>query len=313
VRTRRPWMTLAGVGLLAVVALADEIATALSHAHGLQVRPLSATSKYDRPPLDLQAVARDMRVNDVVTGQFVKSGGQLLVTLEAVDVGRNHVSWRDSFEAPAESLIAAQVQIALRVRGGLVPALGASHTDSTVEPRNEEAFELYLRSAALPMVPAYNKQAIDMLERAITLDAGYPPAWLALGRRHYTETRYGTGDPAMMKRYDQAMERALALDPNYVAAGAGLIVSRVERGDLVEAHRRATDLVARRPDSVDAQFVMSYVLRYAGLLDEAADRCEAAFLLDRRMQTSAADVCDGLPAAGGLSAHHELPSGRSGE
>ena len=109
-----------------------------------------------------------------------------------------------------------------------------------MEPRNEEAYELYLRSVALPMVPAFNKQALEMLERAVELDPGYPPAWLALGRRYYTESRYGSGDAAMMQRYDAAMERALSLDPNYVAAGAGLIVSRVERGDLVGAYRRAS-------------------------------------------------------------------------
>jgi tetratricopeptide (TPR) repeat protein len=163
--------------------------------------------------------------------------------------------------------------------------------DTSVEPHNEEAYELYLRSAALPLVPAFNKQGLDMLERATRLDPGYPPAWLALGRRYYTESRYGTGDPSMMTRYDAALERALSLDPNYVAAGAGLIVSRVERGDLVGAHQSATDLVRRRPDSVEAQFALSYVLRYAGLLDEAADRCEAALLLDRRMQTSGLRTC----------------------
>ena len=95
-------------------------------------------------------------------------------------------------------------QIALRVRGGLAPALGASVTDTVVEPRNEEAYALYLRSVALPMEPAFNKQALEMLERAVELDPGYPPAWLALGRRYYTESRYGSGNPAMMKRYDAA-------------------------------------------------------------------------------------------------------------
>ncbi len=174
----------------------------------------------------------------MVTGRFMTSGDRLHVTLEAVDVERNHVMWRDSFDAPAASLIAAQGQIELRVRGGLGRALGTSVMDTAVEPRNEEAYALYLRSVALPMEPAFNKQALEMLERAVELDPGYPPAWLALGRRYYTESRYGNGNPAMMKRYDAAMERALSLDPNYVAAGAGLIVSRVERGDLVGAHQR---------------------------------------------------------------------------
>ena len=100
--------------------------------------------------------------------------------------------------------------------------------DTSFEPRNEEAYELYLRSVALPGVPANNKQALDMLERAVKLDPDYPPAWLALGRRYYVESRYGGVDASMMARYNAALERALSLDPNYVAAGAGLIVSRVE-------------------------------------------------------------------------------------
>ena len=124
-----------------------------------------------------------------------------------------------------------------------------------------------------------------MLERAVKLDPDYPPAWLALGRRYYIESRYGRADASMMTRYDAALERALSLDPNYVAAAAGLIVSRVEQGELVAAHRSAVDLVARRPDSADAQFVLSYVLRYAGLLNEAGERCGTALVLDRKIQT----------------------------
>jgi TolB-like protein len=272
-------------------ALADEIATALTHSHDVQVRPLAVSEKYDNSSVDLAAVARELQVETVVSGRYLKQGERLHVTLEASDPAKGQTIWRDSFDAPAESLIAAQVQIALRVRGGLASALGSSGLDASFEPRNEEAYELYLRSVALPGVPANNKQGLQMLERAVSLDASYPPAWLALGRRYYVESRYSGGDASMMKRYNAALERALALDPNYVAAGAGLIVSRVEAGELAGAYRSAVDLVARGPDSVEAQFVVSYVLRYAGLLDEAAERCEAAFVLDRRMQTSGLRTC----------------------
>jgi tetratricopeptide (TPR) repeat protein len=163
--------------------------------------------------------------------------------------------------------------------------------DQAIEPRNEEAYALYLRSAALPMEPAVNKQGLDMLERAVQLDPGYPPAWLALARRYYTEARYGNGGAAMMTRFEMATERALSLDPNYVAPAAALIVVRSERGDLIGAYQRATDLVLEHPDSLEAQFALSYVLRYAGVLDEAADRCERAMLLDRGMQTTSLRSC----------------------
>jgi serine/threonine protein kinase len=329
-RARRPWLALAGLVVLAAgiagvlnyrsagsavpevrvvavlplqntradpdidflgLALADEITTALSHIHGLQVRPISATTKYAGSARDVQAIGRELRVDDVVTGHYSTADGHLRVSLEAFDPNSNRVTWRDSFEAPKQSLIAAQVQIALRIRGGLAPALGASAMDTVAEPRNEEAFELYLRSVALPMVTSTSSQALDMLERAVKLDPDYPPAWLALGRRYYAETRYGTADASMMDRYAAALEQALSLDPNYVPAAAGLIVSRVEQGDLVNAHSAATELVKRRPDSVDAQFVLSYVLRYAGLLKDAGDRCEEALLLDRKVQTSGIRTC----------------------
>ena len=272
-------------------ALADEIATALTHSHGVQVRSVSASEKYESGSVDLAAVARELQVETVVSGRYLKQGDRLHVTLEATDPTKHQTIWRDSFDAPAESLIAAQVQIALRVRGGLATALGSSGMDASFEPRSEEAYELYLRSVALPGVPANNKQALDMLERAVKLDPSYPPAWLALGRRYYVESRYGGADVSMIARYNAALERALSLDSNYVPAGAGLIVSRVERGELVAAHRNAVALVARRPDSADAQFVLSYVFRYAGLLNEAAERCDTALVLDRKMQTSGLRSC----------------------
>jgi DNA-binding winged helix-turn-helix (wHTH) protein/serine/threonine protein kinase len=271
-------------------ALADEIATALTHSRGVLVRPLPALDE-EEPSTDVKAIGRELQVDTVVTGAYTTQGERLHVTLEAVDVQEDRAIWRDSFEAPVKSLIAAQVQIALRVRGSLARALGSSSTDTFREPRNEEAYELYLRSVALPLVPATNKQTLDVLERSVALDPDYPPAWLALGRRYYVESRYAAGDSSMMRRYEAAMERALVLDPSYVAAGAGLIISRVERGDLVAAYQSAADLVRHRPDSVDALFALSYVFRYAGLLDDAADRCEAAFVRDRRMQTSGLRTC----------------------
>jgi DNA-binding winged helix-turn-helix (wHTH) protein/serine/threonine protein kinase len=326
-RARRPWLALAGLILLAAItaavavfrrdapgvrtvavvplqnvradsgldflrrALADEIATALTHSHGVQVRPLAASEKFENGSVDLAAVARELQVETVVSGSYLKQGDRLHVTLEATNATNDQTIWRDSFDGPAESLIAAQVQIALRVRGGLASALGSTGMDASFEPRNEEAYELYLRSVALPGVPANNKQAVDMLERAVKLDPNYPPAWLALGRRYYVESRYAGADASMMARYDAALERAVSLDANYVPAGAGLIVSRVERGELVAAHRSAVDLVARRPDSPDAQFVLSYVFRYAGLLNEAAERCDTALVLDRKMQTNGLRSC----------------------
>jgi TolB-like protein/Tfp pilus assembly protein PilF len=264
------------------LALPDEIATIPSYTRSLSIRPFATTSKYIEPNLDLQRAGQEMRVASIVTGHFLKAGEQLQITLEAVEVENNRLLWRDTLNVPAQNMIAMQEQIAARARGGLSPVLGSSAftTDTAVRPKNEQGYDLYLRSAAVPNDPAPNKQAIDMLERAVGLDSTYAPAWAALALRYYIDSDYAGGGEAIMKRSDAAAERALALDPNFIAAGAQLSRNRVERGELTKAYHEAEDLVRRRPDNAEAHFTLSYVLRYAGLLQESANQCDTALSLD---------------------------------
>ena len=264
------------------LALPDEIATALSYVHSLSIRPFATTSKYNTASLDLEQAGREMRVTNIVTGHYLKEGDQLQITLEAVDVANNRSVWRDTLSVGAVDMIAMRGQIAARVRQGLVPALGASDNaaDTRTRPKNEEAYDLYLRSVSLPHDAAPNKEAITMLERSVGLDATYAPAWRALGERYYYDSHYSNGGEAMFQRSTAAHERALALDPDYSDAAGLLITNRVERGELGKAYQDAKALVARHPENAMAHFALSYVLRYGGMLDEAAPECDKAVALD---------------------------------
>jgi len=265
------------------LALADEIATALNHVPSFSIRPFATTSKYNGSSVDLQQAGRDMGVASIVTGHFLKEGDQLEITLEAVDIGSNRSVWRDSINAAASDRIAMREQITSRVRQGLVPALGAASAvaEAGTRPKSEEAYDLYLRSIAVPHDVAPNKDAISMLERAVGIDPSYAPAWEALGTRYYYDGNYGDGGEEMLKRSDLAYERALALDPNLILAASYLIVNRVDRGELANAYAEASALVKDRPESALAHFALAYVLRYVGLLDQSAHECDTALALDR--------------------------------
>jgi eukaryotic-like serine/threonine-protein kinase len=264
------------------LALPDEIATTLSYARSLSIRPFATTSKYTGAALDLQQAGREMRVTDIVTGHYLKEGDQLQITLEAVDVENNRTLWRDTLNVAAPDMIAMRSQITAKVRQGLVPALGAGlgSAESGTRPKSEEAYDLYLRSVSLPHDPAPNKDAIAMLERAVGLDPTYASAWEALGLRYYFDSQYSNGGEAMFQRSNTALERALALDPNLTVAAGQVIANRVERGDLARAYQDAEGLVKRQPGNAMAHMALSYVLRYAGLLNESAHECDAALSLD---------------------------------
>jgi serine/threonine protein kinase len=264
------------------LALADEIATSLSYVRSLTIRPFATTSKYDSPTQDLQEAGHAMHVTDVITGHFLKEGSQIQITLEAVDVENNRTLWRDTTTVAAPDMIAMRGEITAKVRQGLVPALGAATeaADAATRPKNEEAYDTYLRSIALPHDPLPNKDAVAMLERAVGLDPTYASAWNALGYRYYYDSQYGGGGEAMFQHSKAALERALALDANLVGAAAQLIAMQVERGELVKAYHEAKTLVDRHPDSPAAHFTLSYVLRYGGILDESTRECNTAVSLD---------------------------------
>ncbi len=264
------------------LALPDEIATALTYARALSIRPFATTSKYDTPNLDLEKAGREMRVTDIVTGHYLKEGDQLQLTLEVVDVANNRTIWRDTLNVGAGDMVAMRRQIESKVRQGMVPALGAgdNSAEAGTRPKNEEAYDLYLRSISLAHDGAVNKEAITMLERAVGLDSTYAPAWRALGERYYYDSHYSNGGEAMFQRSMAALERALALDPDFSDAAGQLIANRVEMGELSKAYKDAKALVERHPENAAAHLAMSYVLRYGGLLPESAHECETALSLD---------------------------------
>ena len=263
-------------------ALADEIANALTSTRALDVRPFAMSRKFTGPDVDPRKVASELRVGTVMTGHFLKQGDQLMVTLEAVEGSTDKLLWQKTLTAPAQDLIGLQSAMNKQVTEGLLPAIGmaAGQVTSGTQPHDPAAYDLYLHALALPHDPKPNKDAIAVLEHAVTADPAYAPAWEELGWRYYNDSQYSDGGEEMFQRSTQAYERAVALDPNRTVAAGQLITNRVERGELGKAYRAAQALVQRRPESAEAHFVMGYVYRYAGMLEESAQECDKALALD---------------------------------
>ena len=262
-------------------ALADELTSVLSYSRSLEVRPSSVTRKYVEADIDPHKVGLQLHVGRLLTGHFMRQGEQLTVTLEAIDVPNDRLLWQGNATASVNDLISLQSQLSTQVQQGLLPALGvaAGALSTASRPKSQEAYDLYLHSLALPHDPGPNKDAIAVLEHVVGEDRNYAPAWEALGQRYYFDSVFGGGE-AMFQRSSAAYERALSLDPNREMAASNLIVNRVERGELGRAYDAATDLVRRRPQSADAHFALSYVLRYAGMQEKSAQECNAARSLD---------------------------------
>jgi serine/threonine protein kinase len=264
-------------------ALADEIASVLTYNQGLDVRPTGSTRKYSNADVDLQQAGREQHVANVITGHYMRQGNKIMVVLQSVDVNSNAVSWQSpQITAPSQDFIGLQDALSKEVRSGLLPKLGGGNEflETSTRPKSQEAYDLYLRSIAVPHDEKPNKEAILMLERAVGMDPSYAAPWQALGIRYYYDSSYSSGGEEAFQKSNASYERALALDPNLVFAAGNLITNRVERGELEAAHQQALALVKKRPQSAQAHFALSYVYRYAGMLGDAMHECDEALRLD---------------------------------
>lgn len=261
------------------LALPDEIATLLTASRDLAVRPFGYVDGDD--PF---AAARERGVDHIVSGRYyLEDDNKLSLAIEAQHVRQERVIWRTRITAPAGDLLAMRGRIAEGVRKGLLPALGAhAVATSGSTPADDEAYQLYLRSLALPQQPNSTERAIEMLERAVKLEPTFAPAWQALGLRYYDYGTYGPGAEPARQQSLASHRKALELDPNLIAAARNIVTHRTEVGDHEGAYHDARGLLEHFGPGADTHFTISYVYRYGGLLEAAQRHCELA--LDRDPQ-----------------------------
>jgi len=274
------------------LALSDEISRTLGYARALSLRPPEAARKYAGSAIDAQKAGRELHVGTVVSGQFLKAGEQLQVTFEITDVESNRVLWRDVFDLPAGDRMAMQAEIAAKTRRAMAPVLGVSEfvTDNPPKPKNEDAYDLYLRAKTMTSEvstdPNSRNHAMEMLNRSVAIDPSYAPAWELLAGWYAADGWFGDGGEAALARWRALAEKIAALDPDnvifradafYIGSETAATGGSMTRG---EAYRGLQDLLRRRPDSARAHFIMSWMLRDTGLLDESARECETSVLID---------------------------------
>jgi eukaryotic-like serine/threonine-protein kinase len=141
------------------LALPDEIVTTLSRSPSLAVRPFASARRFDKPDTDPQSAGKELGVDRVLTGHYIREGDRLQVTLEVMATGDNRIVWRDTLNGSAADLIPLQQQITARLNEGLLPVLGTAGgaAAGATQPKNAEAYDLYLRSTAVSKDPLPNK------------------------------------------------------------------------------------------------------------------------------------------------------------
>ncbi|MEO7148345.1 MAG: tetratricopeptide repeat protein [Rhodanobacteraceae bacterium] len=215
--------------------LAEEILNALASIRGLRVASRTSSFRFRGSDVDAREIGRALSVAAIMEGSVRKAGDRVRVTAQLIDAGNGYHLWSENFDRGLEDIFAIQEEIARSVVRALRVSLkGVAGIDmGRNAPRDMRAYELYLRGRQIQSVKSSDN-------------------W--------------TKAPEMFRR-------AIALDPDYAQAHAGLADSLaqlliwriIEPTDVLEealaAAKRALELA---PQLAEAHVAHANTLSLAG-------------------------------------------------
>jgi len=250
--------------------LTEDIISALGRFRDLSVMSLGAVFAYKGkhpPPME---VGRNLKVRYVVEGSIRRGPERIRVSVSLTDTNRSAVLWSEKYEAEPKDIFAVQDQITRQISGALAARITNLELvrSAAKPPSSLEAYDLVLRGRDLlhRLVRSGNAEARTLFEQAITLDQGYAPGYIGLGRVNLNSVTQGwTQFPGeTLERAGSLAQKAIELDNLNGAAHALLGNVAVHFGDYdraLDELKRAIDL---NGSDAESYAVLIPVLLYRG-------------------------------------------------
>jgi TolB-like protein/Flp pilus assembly protein TadD/DNA-binding winged helix-turn-helix (wHTH) protein len=243
--------------------LAQELSARLGRIHGLRVASSTSAFSFRNREADVRAIAQTLGVRQVLEGSVMRVGDQLRVTAQLIDADSGYNIWSQTYNRTWQDLVAIQDDVVRSIIGTLKVVLASDMAQRAAQPPTQhvEAFDLYLAGLSKLRGAAGQKQ----LEQA-----------------------------------EDAFRQALALDPKFALAYAGLCERYATGYDetrdpaLVNKAESACGAALKLDDSLrEVSAALAHLYLVSGRSEEAAARYRAAI----RAEPDSADGYMGLGEA----------------
>ncbi len=265
--------------------ISEELLNLLVQVNGLRVPSRTSSFAFKGKNMDIKEIARQLSVAHILEGSVRKSGDQLRITAQLIDVSTDTHVWSKTYDRKLENIFAIQDEIAREIVKELKISLATAVLISRDESRPTEdmqAYQDYLRGHYLFIqrgVPSL-KASIAALQSAVASDPQFVEAWASLS---LTASTIKGWDPDNADSYTKIAQaagtRALELDENSAIALTGLGQLKVDSFDWAEGLdylQRAASL----SKDVNQTYFYGNALQSAGYATAARKWYEKAETLD---------------------------------
>ncbi len=168
--------------------ITEDIITDLSKVSALAVISRNSAFTFKGKHVDLRQVARQLEVTHVLEGSVRKSGNRVRITAQLIEAARDSHVWAERYDRDLSDIFALQDEISQAIVNALKLTLFPEEKKAIEErgTTNVDAYDRYLRARALlhQQGAAELRRAMQIFREALTLDAGFVPAWRGLYQAH---------------------------------------------------------------------------------------------------------------------------------
>jgi len=263
--------------------ISEEILNLLAKVPELRVTSRSSAFSFKGQNVDMPTMAAKLNVAHVLEGSVRKSGNQLRITAQLIEVEADTHLWSDTYDRELKNVFAIQDEIAAAVVDALkITLLGKRPKATETSP---DAYALYLQARHFMnqyTVERY-KQAETRLRQALEIDPDFAPASTELGSV-YERQANAFGSLPIVEGNELARDailQALAIDPQYGRAYAILaMVEMFYDWDFTAAFQHLQQALALNPRDAAILLSTARLNTMLGRLDEAIDLYRQSIALD---------------------------------
>jgi TolB-like protein/Tfp pilus assembly protein PilF len=279
--------------------MSEELLNLLARVPGLQVASRTSSFAYKGRNVDIREVGRELGVETVLEGSVRQAGDQVRITAQLIDAETGFHLWSETYDRRLEDIFQVQDEIAAAIVSKLRIELAPQDQQLAVRDKaptqNVEAYELYLQGRAIWKRRGEEnlKRAIDLYQRALSLDPGFARAHAALASTYVVLPGYTReeDDEATYQRLAEAAARqALSIDPNIGESHAVLAQLNAQRGDLLDAESGFFFAISLEPNEPTPHHWYSLLLGRVGRLQQALEQARRAYELDPTSAIIAANL-----------------------
>jgi serine/threonine protein kinase len=263
-------------------SLANQIIGDLTYLKNITVRPSTSIEKYKDQSFDPIEAANELRVNFLLTGRYSLAANKIRSDIELIDVATTELIWKELIEVNFENAFQLQDIVSEKVINGLKIQFSQEERNRMRSniPQNPDAYEFYLKSLNYSSSQKDNKEAIEMLNRSIELDSSYAPAFYELGYRKKRLAQDVFGGLNIFKKSQACIEKALALNPDYLDPLDVLAMNYADMGNFEKAFELSRRALKINPNHAHTHYRLCYIYRYGGMLTESENEARIALKLD---------------------------------